>query len=95
MFLRNIFHVQEEISHTNGEKNLSPLADEPTTVVVDGSPEISSKHVHEYVRGYAMNGMKFTITLNANGKILNDGARKQWREILHHEALRLFGPTIT
>ena len=86
MFLRNIFHVQEEISHTNGEQNLSPLADEPTSVFVDGPPEISSKHPHEYVRGDATNGMQFTITLNSKGKLLNDEAGKQWREILHGES---------
>ena len=95
MFLRNNFHVQEEISHTNGEQNLSHLADEPTTMFVDGPPEISSKHLHKYVRGNETNGMQFRVTLNAKGQVLNDEPGKQWREILHGEALRLFSPTMT
>ena len=41
------------------------------------------------------NDMPFTITSNEKGEVLNDEAGRTWRDILHCEALRLFGPTIT
>ena len=39
--------------------------------------------------------MPFTITLNEKGQVLNDEGGRTWRDILHREALRLFGPRIT
>ena len=76
-------------------QNHSPPSNEPTIISTDASPPPPLKHPIEYVRGEASNGMSFTITLNEKGQVLNDEAGRTWRDILHREALRLFGPTIT
>ena len=76
-------------------KNQSPSLDESTRACTGASLAIRLKHPNEYVKGEATNGMPFTITLKEKGQVLNDDAGRTWRDILHREALRLFGPTIT
>ena len=76
-------------------QNQYPPIDEPTIASIGTSLAPPLKHPNGYVRGEVSNGMPFTITLNEKGQVLNDEVRRTWRDILHREALRLFGPTIT
>ena len=76
-------------------ENQSPPLDEPTIASIGASLAPPLKHPNGYVRGEVSNGIPFTFTLNEKGKVLNDEARRIGRDILHREALRLFGPTIT
>lgn len=94
MFRSNI-NVLEEDTNTNGQQNQSPPSDEQTIPSIGASFQPLLKHPNEYVKGEATNGMPFTITLNEKGQVLNDEGGRTWRDILHREALRLFGPTIT
>ena len=94
MFRSNI-NVLEEDTNTNGQQNQSPPSDEQTISSIDASFQPLLKHPNEYVKGEETNGMPFMITLNEKGQVLNDESGRTWRDILHLEALRLFGPTIT
>lgn len=95
MFLRSNTIVPEEGTNVDGVQNQSPPVDEPVIESIGASLAHPLKHPSEYVRAEATNGMPFTITLNEKGQVLNDEAGRTWRDILHRESLRLFGPTIT
>ena len=94
MFRSNINFLEED-TNTNEQQNQSPPLDEQTIPSIGASFQPLLKHPNEYVKGEATNGMPFTITLNEKGQVLNDEGGRTWRDILHREALRLFGPTIT
>ena len=87
--------VPEEGTNGDGVKNQSPPLDEPSIASIGASLAPPLKHPNRYVRREVSNVMPFTITLNEKGKVLNDDTGRKWRYILHREALRLFGCTIT
>ena len=93
--LRSNIIVSEEGINVDGVQNQSPPLDEPTIASIGASLAPPLKHPNGYVRGEMSNGMPFTITLNEKGQLLNDEVGRTWRDILHREALRLFGPTST
>ena len=92
--MSNIIVFEEGINF-DGVQNQSPPLDEPTIASIGASLAPPLKHPNGYVRGEVSNGMQFTITLNEIWQVVNDEVGRTWRDILHHEALRLFGPTIT
>ena len=95
ILLKSNIIVSEEGINVDGVQNQSPPLDEPTIASIGASLTPPLKHANGYVRGEVSNGMPFTITLNEKGQVLNDEAGRTWRDILHREALRLFGPTST